>query len=98
MNNHGFVLLALGIANKIRHDWYWAMQINAEEKVFDKLRRDIKGDTFAKWCELINLHFANKHGTLCASPIALLRKLESDKANNIIPDMEEEINNVDIND
>ena len=89
-NNHGFVLLALNIANKTRRDWYAAMLNNAEEKVFDKLRCDIKSDTFAAWCELINLHFANKRRTVCASPMALLKTLENDKANGLIKIIPEE--------
>lgn len=91
-NEHGFVRLALNVANKIRRDWYAAMLNNAEEEVFDQLRRDIKGDTFAAWCELINLHFASQHNTICASPMTLLKILENDKANGtvrLIPDMEE---------
>lgn len=83
-DTHGFLLLALKVAKKIRQDWYAAMLNNAKEEVFDQLRRDIKGDTFATWCELINLHFANKRITTYASPMALLRILENDKATNTI--------------
>lgn len=95
LNNNGFVLLALNVAKKIRQDWYAAMLNNAKEEVFDKLRQDIKGDRFAAWCELINLHLANKRSTTYASPMALLRILENDKATNTI--RMEEIND-DIND
>lgn len=84
LNNNGFVLLALNVAKKVRQDWYLAMLKNAKEEVFDQLRRDIKGDTFAAWCEIINLHFANKRSTTYASPMALLRILENDKATNTI--------------
>ena len=96
--NNGFLLLALNVANKIRRDWYWAMQINAKEEVFDQLRRDIKGDTFAAWCELINVLSTNKRSTIYASPMALLRILEKDKANGTIKMISEEENNDDFND
>lgn len=97
-NEHGFVRLTLNVANKIRRDWYAAMLNNAEEEVFDQLRRDIKGDTFAAWCELINLHFASQHSTICASPMALLRTLENDKANGFVKIIPEEELTDDIDD
>ena len=89
MSDRGCVLLALKVLNKIRHDWYWAMKIKADEAVFDKLRCDLKGDRVADCCELINLYFARTHNVRCANPMALLQTLENNKAKGIIPDMEE---------